>query len=102
MNVLQEDTERSGTAPAPYTQAVIAKRGLDEPHHRTQAIVAIVIAEDAPSQEPGVHPSAHLPVVDAMVKQQRQPAAGDLSVIVGGIIPAACDVGDGSVLEWAC
>ncbi|MFE7836536.1 cobalamin B12-binding domain-containing protein [Streptomyces sp. NPDC057474] len=118
MNALQQRPERADPAPMPPARVVIAKPGLDGHdrgakviaralrdagfeviytglHQTPEQIVATVIAEDAPLLGLSVLSGAHLTIVERVVKLLDQEDAGDVRVLVGGIIP----VGDIPTLE---
>ena len=110
MSALLQHTERAGTALAPHARVVIAKPGLDGHdrgakviaralrdagfeviytglHQTPEQIVATVIAEDAPLVGLSVLSGAHLTIVERVIKLLRQEDAGDVRILIGGIIP---------------
>jgi methylmalonyl-CoA mutase C-terminal domain/subunit len=112
MTTLQQRTERASDAPTPRARVVIAKPGLDGHdrgakviaralrdagfeviytglHQTPEQIVATVIAEDAPLLGLSVLSGAHLTIVEKVTKLLGQEDAGDVRVLVGGIIPDA-------------
>ncbi|MFF3878482.1 cobalamin B12-binding domain-containing protein [Streptomyces sp. NPDC001978] len=112
MNALQQRTERAGAPLAPHARVVIAKPGLDGHdrgakviaralrdagyeviytglHQTPEQIVATVIAEDAPILGLSVLSGAHLTIVEKVIKLLAQEDAGDVHILVGGIIPDA-------------
>ncbi|MDX2939728.1 cobalamin B12-binding domain-containing protein [Streptomyces ipomoeae] len=110
MNTLHERTAGADTAlPAP-ARVVIAKPGLDGHdrgakviaralrdagfeviytglHQTPEQIVATVIAEDATLLGLSVLSGAHLTIVERVMELLRQEDAGDVRVLIGGIIP---------------
>ncbi|WP_328507750.1 cobalamin B12-binding domain-containing protein [Streptomyces sp. NBC_00391] len=110
MNALQQRPEPTSTAPAPRARVVVAKPGLDGHdrgakviaralrdagfeviytglHQTPEQIVATVIAEDAPLLGLSVLSGAHLTIVESVFQLLKQEEAGDVRVLVGGIIP---------------
>jgi methylmalonyl-CoA mutase C-terminal domain/subunit len=112
MNVLQERPHHGAAAPAPHARVVVAKPGLDGHdrgakviaralrdagyeviytglHQTPEQIVATVIAEDAPLLGLSILSGAHLTIVEQIVELLGQEDAGDVRILVGGIIPDA-------------
>ncbi|MCX4650116.1 MULTISPECIES: cobalamin B12-binding domain-containing protein [unclassified Streptomyces] len=112
MNTVQQRAHRAGHAPAPRARVVIAKPGLDGHdrgakviaralrdagyeviytglHQTPEQIVATVIAEDAPLLGLSVLSGAHLTIVERVLQLLAEEDAGDVRILVGGIIPDA-------------
>ncbi|MFH8732365.1 cobalamin B12-binding domain-containing protein [Streptomyces sp. NPDC017964] len=112
MNTVQRGAPRAGHAPAPRARVVIAKPGLDGHdrgakviaralrdagyeviytglHQTPEQIVATVIAEDAPLLGLSVLSGAHLTIVEKVIQLLAEEDAGDVRLLVGGIIPDA-------------
>ncbi|WP_329579019.1 cobalamin B12-binding domain-containing protein [Streptomyces sp. NBC_01361] len=112
MNTVQQGARRAGHAPAPRARVVIAKPGLDGHdrgakviaralrdagyeviytglHQTPEQIVATVIAEDAPLLGLSVLSGAHLTIVEKVIQLLAEEDAGDVRLLVGGIIPDA-------------
>ncbi|MGY3200034.1 cobalamin B12-binding domain-containing protein [Streptomyces sp. TE5632] len=111
MNVLRQRADLGGAAP-PRLRVVIAKPGLDGHdrgakviaralrdagheviytglHQTPEQIVATVIAEDAPVLGLSVLSGAHLTIVERVIELLAREDAGDVHILVGGIIPDA-------------
>ncbi|MFA3835207.1 cobalamin B12-binding domain-containing protein [Streptomyces sp. NBC_01474] len=112
MNTVQQRAHRAGPVPAPRARVVIAKPGLDGHdrgakviaralrdagyeviytglHQTPEQIVATVIAEDAPLLGLSVLSGAHLTIVERVLQLLAEEDAGDVRILVGGIIPDA-------------
>ncbi|WP_086726962.1 cobalamin B12-binding domain-containing protein [Streptomyces carpinensis] len=112
MNTVHEAARGAASASAPRARVVIAKPGLDGHdrgakviaralrdagyeviytglHQTPEQIVATVIAEDAPVLGLSVLSGAHLTIVEKVIELLAREDAGDVRVLVGGIIPDA-------------
>ncbi|MCH5678010.1 cobalamin B12-binding domain-containing protein [Streptomyces gilvus] len=112
MNTLLAQAGPTRTAPPPHARVVIAKPGLDGHdrgakviaralrdagfeviytglHQTPQQIVATVVAEDASLLGLSVLSGAHLTIVEKVIELLAKEEAGDVRVLIGGIIPDA-------------
>ncbi|MGX4688024.1 cobalamin B12-binding domain-containing protein [Streptomyces sp. JNUCC 63] len=112
MNALRQRADLGGAAAPPRLRVVIAKPGLDGHdrgakviaralrdagheviytglHQTPEQIVATVIAEDAPVLGLSVLSGAHLTIVERVIELLAREDAGDVRILVGGIIPDA-------------